>query len=153
MTQIATLLQTSILQGPRGIGARSAGGSYDGGAQQDIQDGDAFQGPLIVLTGSTDIINPHASGNYLIDTAGVDAMTLAAPTSEVDDNLSIVIASDTANAHTLTCPSALFKSGAAAKTVYTFQAFGGAFIALRAIDGFWHVIAVSLGVTLAGNFA
>lgn len=143
----------TITVGPRGIGNRTLGGAYDLAAQQDIQDGDSFEMQIISLTGAADVINPHVPGNYIVDTAGVDAMTLGAPTTDVDDGLSINIYSDSANAHTLTCPLALFETGAAAKTVFTFQAFKGSGISLRAMDGAWHVVSVSLGVTLAANFA
>lgn len=140
MTQIVTTLQPNINQGPRGIGARNAGGAYTQDSQQDIIDGDAFQGPLVLLSGTTDAINPHVAGNYLIDTAGVDAITIGAPTAEVDDGLSINIWSDSNNAHTITAPSAIIAAGVALKTVITFPAFKGAGVSLRAIDGNWHIV-------------
>jgi hypothetical protein len=140
MTQIQTPLQPSILSGPRGIGARSVGGAYDAGAQADIIDTDATQAPLTLLSGTTDAINPHVAGNYLIDTGQIDAITLGAPTAEVDDNLTIAIWSDSAFAHTITCPSAIIAAGVALKTVITFPAFKGAGVILRAIDGNWHIL-------------
>jgi hypothetical protein len=143
MTQIQTLVNPSITQGPRGIGARNAGGAYDaGGAQPDIIDGDSLQGPIIVLTGTTDAINPHVSGNYIIKTGSADAITLGAPTAGVDDNLSINIWSDTAQAHTVTATS-LFANGTALKTTATFAAFRGAGMTLRAYNGVWQVLAAS----------
>jgi len=145
MTQIQTQVNPSITQGPRGIGARNVGGAYTQDTQQDIIDGDALQGPLIFLTGTTDAINPHVPGNYMIDTGQVDAVTLTAPTAETDDNLSIAIYSDTAFAHTVTATS-LFANGTALKTTATFAAFRGAGMVLRAMDGVWHVIS-STGVT------
>lgn len=153
MTQIATQRVASILAGPRGIGARSAGGVYDAGAQNDVADPDSFELAPIELSGTTDAINPHVAGNYVIKTAGVDAITLGAPTAGIDDNLSINIWSDTANAHTVTLPSALFAIGAALKTVATFSAFRGAGLSLRAYNGTWQVIGLSPGMTIAGNFA
>jgi hypothetical protein len=153
MTQIATVNNPSITQGPRGIGARNAGGAYTQDSQQDLIDTDSFQGPITFLTGTTDAINPHVGGNYIIDAGAADAITIGAPTSEVDDGVSINIWSDSAFAHTLTAPSAIFETGAAAKTVFTFQAFKGSGIGLRAMDGAWHVVAVSLGIVYATNFA
>jgi hypothetical protein len=133
---------------PRGIGNNRLGGSYDAGAQQDIADGDSFELQPTFLTGSADAINPHIAGNYIIDTAGVDAITLAAPTDGVDDGLSISIYSDSTNAHTVTCPTTLFCPGTAKKTIATFAAFQGAGIGLRAMDGNWHVVAQT-GITFS----
>jgi hypothetical protein len=145
MTQIQTVATPSIAQGPRGIGARSSGGVYDAAAQQDNIDTDSFSAPLTFLTGTTDVINPHVAGNYVIDTGQVDAITLTAPTSEADDNLSINIWSDSNFAHTVTA-TALFANGTALKTTATFAAFRGAGITLRAMDGVWHVVSAT-GVT------
>ncbi len=145
MTQIQTPITPSILQGPRGIGARNAGGAYSQDSQQDLIDGDSLQGGIILLTGTTDAINPHAPGNYIIDAGAIDAITLAAPTGEVDDNLSISIYSDTLFAHTVTA-TALFANGTALKTLATFAAFRGSGLTLRAMDSVWHVIS-SQGVT------
>ncbi len=123
----------------RGVG-NHAGGSYDGSAQQDVIDGDAFEQLPTVLTGSADAINPHVAGNYIVSTAGVDAMTLAAPTTGVDDNLSIAIYSTTSNAHTLTA-TGLLQTGQSGKTgVLTFAAFPGCGCVLRAYAGKWQVI-------------
>src|SRR6266699_4051766 len=113
--------------------ARSVGphqGAFATQAIQDVIDTDALQGPITQLTGSADAINPHVSGNYIVMTAGVDAMTLAAPTSGVDDGLTIAIYSGSANAHTIT-ETSLFANGTAAKTTCTFGAFAGAGILLR----------------------
>lgn len=123
-----------------------SGGAYDGAAQQDIIDGDALQDQITALVGTADVINPRVAGNYIIDTGSADAITLGLPTAEVDDNLSIAIYSDSAFAHTVTLPSAQFKTGTTTpKTVATFAAFAGAGMTLRAIDGAWHVIDVSSG--------
>jgi hypothetical protein len=106
--------------------------------QQNI-DCDAFSGPITLLTGTADAINPHISGNYVIKTGSADAMTLAAPTAGVDDNLSIQVWSDTLFAHTITATS-LFANGTALKTTATFAAFRGAGISLRAFNGVWQVV-------------
>jgi hypothetical protein len=143
MTQIATFRQPAINAGPRGIGGRNSGGAYSQDGQQDLIDSDAFQSGPIELSGTTDAINGSVSGNYLIKTAGVDAVTLTAPRAGLDDNLSIAIYSDTTNAHTVTLPSALYASGVALKTIATFAAFRGAGLALRAYNGSWQVISQS----------
>ena len=114
-------------------------GAVTGDVIQQLSDGDALQGLPILLTGTADVINPHVSGNYIIKTAGVDAMTLKAPTVGVDDNLSIAIFSDTLFAHTVTATS-LFANGTALKTTATWPAFRGAGIILRAFNGVWHVL-------------
>ena len=121
---------------PRGLTMQ---GAVYGDTIQQIQDGDALQGLPTLLTGSADVINAHLSGNYIVKTAGVDAMTLAAPTAGVDDNLSIAIYSDTTNAHTLTATS-LLANGTALKTTATFAAFRGAGIILRAFNGVWQQV-------------
>jgi hypothetical protein len=134
----------------RGIQNHS-GGAYDESAKQDIVDGDSFEGPITLLTGvaaNPDAINPHIAGNYVIDSGAVDPITLGLPTAEVDDGLTISIYSDTAFAHTVTLPSALFKPGTAPHSLATFAAFAGAGLSLRAIDGAWHVVS-SVAVTFS----
>lgn len=120
-------------------------GSFDQSAANDIFEGDAFQGPLTLLTGSADSLDPHNPHNYMVTTAGVDAMTLAAPTVGTDDNLSLAVYSDTTNAHTITATS-LLANGTALKTTATFAAFRGAGLLLRAYNGVWQVVG-STGVT------
>lgn len=151
MTQIQTVRTPSIASGPRGIPAHGLGGAYTPQGQQDITDTDPFQGPVTELSGTTDVIAPHQSGNYIIKTAGVDAMTIGAPTVGVDDNLSIAIFSDTANAHTLTAPSAIFATGKAGAnlTVITFLAGRGSGVVLRAYNGTWQLVGNSGPVTSA----
>jgi hypothetical protein len=118
-----------------------SGGSYDGSALQDAQDVNAYAGPIIVLTGTADAINPHVTGNYIVNNStGADAMTLGAPTAGVDDNLSISIYSNTAEAHTLTA-TGLLQTGQSGKTgVITFAAYAGSGVQLRAYQGKWQVL-------------
>jgi hypothetical protein len=56
-------------------------------------------GGLRVIT-ADGAIAPHTPATYMITKAGVAAMTLAAPTTVVDDGLIITVVSSTANAHT-----------------------------------------------------
>jgi hypothetical protein len=126
----------------RGIGNNRVGGAYDVAAQGDLSDGDAFELQPTLLSGSADVIPPHQAGNYIVKTAGVDAMTLGAPTPGTDDNLSISIFSDTLNAHTVTA-TALFANGTALKTTATFAAFRGAGMTLRAFNGVWQIVGAS----------
>jgi hypothetical protein len=140
MTQIQTVKTPSITQGPRGIGARSVGGAYDGGAQADLLDTDPLQGAPTELSGTTDALNPQVSGNYIVKTGQIDAITLGAPRALLDDNLTIQVWSDTLFAHTITCPSAIVAAGIALKTVITFPAFRGAGVTLRAYNGVWQII-------------
>lgn len=95
--------------------------------------------PAVFLSGSTDAINAAIPGYYEVKTAGVDAMTIAAVPAAAEGNI-ITIISDTANAHTLTAPSAIFANGTALKTVATFPAFRGASLTLRASNGVWEVL-------------
>jgi hypothetical protein len=113
-------------------------GSLDQSAVLDMGALLAFLLPPTNLTGSADAISPSIPGNYIVKTAGVDAMTLTAPSS-ADDGLMIAIFSDTTNAHTLTATS-LLANGTALKTTATFGAFKGAGLVLRAVNGVWHVI-------------
>jgi len=145
MTQIQTVVQPSILSGPRGVGARSQGGAYSQDAQQDNIDTDSFSAPITLLSGTTDVIAPNAPGNYVIKTGQANAMTLAAPRVGIDDNVSINVWSDTLFAHTITA-TALFANGTALKTTATFAAFRGAGLTLRAFNGVWQVVSSS-GVT------
>jgi hypothetical protein len=95
--------------------------------------------PAIQLTGSADAINPSLPANYVIKTAGVDAMTIATPTVAQEGNY-FYISSDTANAHTLTAASACFSNGTAATTVVTFKAFKGSNIVFVVRNLTYHVI-------------
>ena len=150
MTQIATVVNPSITQGPRGMGARSVGGAYSADAQQDIIDCDPQQGPITLLTGTTDILNPQAGGNYIVNTGSADLTTLGAPRAGLDDGVTIVFHSNTAFAHKITCPTTLILNGAAsAKTSATLAAFAGAMITLRAFNGNWLVLASNGTVTYA----
>lgn len=100
--------------------------------------------PGINLTGSADAVSATAPGFYLVKTAGVDAMTLAAPTAAAE-GIIVSIYSDTTNAHTVTA-TALLANGTALKTTATFAAFRGAGLQLRATNLVWHVL-TSSGVT------
>lgn len=95
--------------------------------------------PAIQLTGSADAINPSLPANYVIKTAGVDAMTIATPTVAQEGNY-FYISSDTANAHTLTAASACFSNGTAATTVVTFKAFKGSNLVFVVRNLTYHVI-------------
>jgi len=149
VTQIQTTVYPSIGQGPRGIGARSAGGAYSADAQQDIIDADSFQGPIVLLSGTTDALLNHVPGNYVIKTGQADAITLPLPTAGVDDGIAINVWSDTLFAHTVTLPGTGYATGAATiKTIATFAAFRGAGMTLRAFNGTWQVVGQS-GITFS----
>ena len=156
MTQIATYRAPSAGQGPRGLQGHNSGGAYSRDSQEDLAQADSFLAGLEVLTGTTDAIAfpyvppfPIGSTNFIIQTAGVDAITLALPRNPMDDNQSVNIWSDTANAHTVTFPSAAYSHGATGQaTIATFAAFRGAGMTLRAFNGTWQVVASS-GVTFS----
>lgn len=94
--------------------------------------------PGVNLTGTTDAIDATQPGFYVIKTAAVDAMTLAAPAVAAEGNI-IEIVSDTLFAHTLTATS-LLANGTALKTTATFPAFRGAYLKLRACNLVWEVL-------------
>lgn len=110
--------------------------------------GASYNQPGINLTGSADAISPAVPGFYVVKTAGVDAMTLAAPPASAEGNI-IEIVSDTTNAHTLTATT-LLANGTALKTTATFPAFRGAYLKLRACNGVWEVLSngASAGVVV-----
>lgn len=96
-------------------------------------------------TGSADALPNHVSGTIVVETAGVDAMTLAAPRVGAQQNGGdsgrvITIISNSANAHTITA-TGLLKTGSASVNVATFAAFAGASLTLRASAGLWYVLA------------
>jgi hypothetical protein len=81
-------------------------------------------------------IDPRG-GDVVITKAGVAALTLAAPTSGVDDGLKLNVYSNTANAHTITCPGTNFTVPAGSKTVATFPANAGVKQSYMAFGGQW----------------
>ena len=105
------------------------------------------QQPWVALSGAADAISPNVSANYIVTKAGVDAMTLAAPTAGTDDGKTIVVSSGTANAHTLTA-TGLLQTGAAAVNLATFAAHPGAGVTLRAYNALWQVLS-SVGITFS----
>lgn len=129
----------------RGLFSHS-GGSFDRSEMQDLIDGDAFQGPITVLTGTADAINPHVAGNYIVNTGSADGITLAAPTAGTDDGLSIQIVSNTSYAHTLTA-TGLLQTGASGTGVLTMAAYPGCTISLRAYQGKWQCVGLN-GITV-----
>lgn len=109
--------------------------------------------PLIVLTGTADVILPTYAAAYIINKAGVDAITLAAPVAGSilggivvggDDGKRIRIFSNTANAHTITTPANKIAPG---HHLITFGGAVGDFIFLEAIQGVWFPIGNS-GATI-----
>ena len=151
MTQIQTIIPPSIINGPRGIGARSQGGTYSQDAQQDIIDCDCFQSLITQLSGTTDALTPPAqlgsplltgTLNYVVKTAGVDAMTGVAPRAGLDDGVTMAIVSDTANAHTITFSTNCVADGAAGGPhhIITFLNQRGAGVLLRAFNGVWQLL-------------
>lgn len=104
--------------------------------------------PPVFLGGSADAIPSTVSGSYIVKTAGVNAMTLAAPTL-ANDGIVISVFSDTTNAHTITATS-LFANGTALKTTATFPAQRGAGVILKASNLVWHVLSngASAGVVV-----
>lgn len=107
-----------------------------------------FNLPATFLAGSADAIPAGLPGFYVVKTAGVDAMTLAAPLAAHEGNV-IDIWSDTTNAHTLTATS-LLANGTALKTTATFPAFRGAGLRLRVCNLVYHVMSngASAGVVV-----
>ncbi len=114
-----------------------------------------------VLTGTTDVITggggslgngatPPICGTSYIETAGVDATTLAAPVagspaSGGNDGLEITIIDNSGHAHTVTAPA---NGITPAHHLVTFNGTQGSFVTLIARNGKWLVLASS-GVTVS----
>lgn len=97
------------------------------------------------LSGSTDAI-PITGGFYKVTTAGVDAMTLAAPTA---DGIVLLVTSQTAQAHTITATSLLATGGSSSPyTTATFAAKIGAGLMLVSLNSVWNLIS-SAGITFS----
>jgi hypothetical protein len=94
------------------------------------------------LSGGADAINPHVSATYVVLTAGVDSMTLAAPTVTVDDGVTIRVTTNTAAAHTITFAGATLRSGVTGgNNTVTFASFPGSSVQLMAYQGHWYAMA------------
>lgn len=108
-------------------------------------------GAVTALT-TNGAINPNTAAKYAITKAGVLADTLAAPTAGAvsaggDDGKVIIIASTTANAHTVTA-TGLLQTGDATTDVATFNAAAGATLELMAYNAKWVVLNAN-GVTFS----
>jgi hypothetical protein len=140
----------------RAVGNRT--GTFDtGGAVQDIIDTDAQQGPLNILTGAADAIpSPNGSsfginqvrgGNFIIASAGVDAITLGAPVAGTDDGITCLFQDVGGHAHTVTSTGNLI-TGAAGVNTATFNGNKGSSVLFRAYQGKWGVLG-AIGVAFS----
>src|ERR1035437_529999 len=98
----------------------------------------------IVLNGGTDAIPAHTSATYIVTTAGVDAMTIAAPTVTTDDGLLITVETSTNAAHTLTFTGGTLRPGTAAVTTVNFLSYTGSSVTIMAWQGNWYVKAANV---------
>ncbi len=101
-----------------------------------------FNRPIVTYSVSGAIAIPTVDTVVVLDKAGVAAMTLGAPTADLDGMI-LTITSTTANAHTVTATS-LINDGLTGvpHTTVTFAAFAGATITLMALAGLWQVVAI-----------
>jgi hypothetical protein len=104
------------------------------------------QGKFTRLSGTTDAI--PFPGNVVVGSTGINAMTLvtplAGPQPKGDDGKSIYILSNSAFAHTVTCPT---NGIIGSKHLATWAAAIGNCIELRAYNGTWVPVAAT-GVTI-----
>lgn len=112
-----------------------------------VQPTQSSQPGLVALSGTADALSPHLAHVYIVTKAGVDAMTLAAPTATTDDGIVITITSATANAHTLTA-TGLLQTGTANVNTATFAAQKGAGLSLMAYQAKWQVTS-AVGITFS----
>lgn len=99
---------------------------------------------LNALASGSPAINPHVNAAYIVTKGSIAAMTLAAPTTVVDDGVTITVTSNTAFAHTITFASTVLQFGAGAATVVSFAAQAGASITFQAFGAKWNVVANNL---------
>ena len=104
--------------------------------------------PVVTYTGSADAID-IAAGDYFVlnRSGGVNAATLAAPTTNVDDGRTIWIRNGTTQANTITITAGLGGSGGD-YDVLTFAAVVAANVTLRAFGGAWYLVGQH-GITVA----
>ena len=104
-------------------------------------------GAYTTLTGTADAI--PFPGNILVNSAGVNAMTLAAPKAGPqpmgDDGKTIFVVAGTAQLHTITCPANAIMGS---KHLATWTAAIGNNLTLTAMGGVWAPNGTALGVTL-----
>ncbi len=79
-------------------------------------------------------------GMAFLTKAGVDVMTLAAPTDVTHDGLMMTIVATTANAHTVTQTTPGFNGGGSASDVATFGGAIGDNLQVVAYGGVWHIV-------------
>src|SRR5271154_532998 len=140
----------------RGVQNHS-GGSYDASAQLDIVNWDPFQGPITILSGTTDVINIDlgTGNNYIVTTGSADATTLSripignALGTGPDDGLTICFWSGSAFAHKITTVSLLQTGVTGGTNSVTLAAFAGAGVVLRAYNGKWQVAGSTGALTFA----
>lgn len=111
-----------------------------------VQMQNSLYAPPITVNGATDAL--PLSGTVFVQSAGVDAMTLATPVSgpqEVggNDGQVLRVIDDGGHAHTITTAS---NKIVPSHHVLTFGGTRGQFIELRAFAGLWYPLALS-GVT------
>jgi plastocyanin len=84
-------------------------------------------------SGATDAITIK-NGYVAITKVGVNAMTLAAPTTEVEDGFTITFLAETASAHTITTPAGKIDGS---HSIVTLGGAVGDSVALTARNGKW----------------
>ena len=106
----------------------------------------AVAGNLVptTFTGGTDAIDPHTTARYIVMTAGVDSMTIAAPTATTDDGVTISVTNGSSASHTITFTGGTLRSGNAGVTTATFGAFPGSTFTFYAYQGVWYALSQNL---------
>lgn len=102
---------------------------------------------LVTMSVNGAIAIPNRDTTVLLDKAGVAAMTLAAPTKDLDNNFKLLVTSNTAQAHTVTA-TGLFSTGTASVNLATFAAQKGSGFVVVPMQGLWNVVS-SVGITFS----
>ena len=100
--------------------------------------------PIVSITTAAYAIAPHTAATYVVNTAGANSMTLAAPTVGTDDGKVIKVTCGTSAAHTITCTGGTLRSGNAGITTVSFASYYGSSIELMAYQGLWYAMASNL---------
>lgn len=99
-----------------------------------------------VLITASGAISPNLAADYVITKAGIAVMTIAAPTTVVDDGKVITITTNTANQHTVTFTGSLLLSGASGALTATFPTSAGATLVIMAMTAKWILLSNNLVV-------
>lgn len=112
--------------------------------------GDPWAAGAVQTLATTPITLSASTGNYALNEAAIETITVAAPVAGVQDGTVIRFVSNTAYAHVITMTGNLYNGGSGSPyNTATLAAYAGASISFMAYNGHWIVIASAGTVTYA----